>query len=287
VSHRSIAFALTVISVSASLPEPVRAQAASFLRDTLASKGGVALPYRLFVPKNYDPSKKYPLVFALHGYGERGSDNDKQLTIHHLATLWARDSVQARHPSFVLAPQCPANGDDRWIYVDFGKGSYDQSKVPISKYLVAALEILDTTLVRYAIDTNRLYVAGLSMGGYATWDVISRYPKRFAAAVPICGGADTSKATLIRHMPIWTFHGDADGTVPVKSTREIVAALRKAGGSPKYTEYPGVDHGSWGPALQEPGLPAWLFAQVRSPAVSITPVPGGLRQRRGDAPGRA
>lgn len=230
---------------------------------SLAGKNGVTLPYRLFVPKPYDPAKTYPLVFALHGAGERGTDNSSQLTIHRLATAWAVDSVQARYPSFILAPQCPPT-PAVWVNTPFGGGSYDQSRVPLAPPLQTAVEILDSLVAKYRVDTNRLYVAGLSMGGYATWDLLTRYPRRFAAAVPICGGADTSKAPLIAHLPVWTFHGDSDRTVPVAATRQIVAALKKAGGSPRYTEYAGVDHGSWGPALQEPGLPAWLFSQKRA-----------------------
>lgn len=278
---REFAFLVSALAVMAFRAE---GQVSAFLEKSQTSKAGVTLPYRLFVPKNYDPAKRYPLVFALHGYGERGSDNQKQLTIHQLATVWTRDTIQAKHPSFVLAPQCPANGNDSWIYVDFGKGTYSQDAVPISKYLSAAVEILDSTLARYGIDTNRVYAAGLSMGGYATWDVITRNPRRFAAAVPICGGGDTTKAPLISHMPLWVFHGDADRTVPVAGSRQMVASLRKAGGNPRYTEYPGVDHGSWGPALQEPDLPTWLFAQVRTLPVAVSPgIPGRYHRSSPDA----
>lgn len=248
------------------------AQSASFQAGIQTSKDGLQLPYRLFVPKEYNPLKAYPLVFALHGAGERGTDNSLQLTTHRLATLWATDAIQTAHPAFILAPQCPPK-PAVWVQTPFGAGTYDQTQVPLAQPLRAALEVLDSTLERYNIDRNRVYVAGLSMGGYATWDLLMRYPGRFAAAIPICGAGDTSKAALVKDIPLWAFHGDSDRTVPVSGSRQMIAAIRKAGGKPRYTEYPGVDHGSWGPALQEPGLADWLFAQKRAPAAALSPAP--------------
>jgi predicted peptidase len=266
-----------------SLPSLSLGQASAFLFGKQTAKDGLVLPYRLFIPKNYNPQKSYPLVFALHGAGERGTDDTLQLTTHRLATLWALDSNQAKHPSFILAPQCPPF-PAVWVNTPFGGGSYDQSKVPFAPPLRAALEILDSMLIKYSIDTNRIYVAGLSMGGYATWDILMRFPKRFAAAIPICGGADTSKAPSIKHLPIWAFHGDSDKTVPVASTRQMIAALKKAGGTPLYTEYPKVDHGSWGPALREPQLADWLFAQARASSTAMAgpraPRPPALADRK-------
>ncbi len=262
------------IVVSATLGE---AQTSKFLAGQQTAKDGLQLPYRLFVPDNYDSLQTYPIVFALHGAGERGTDNSLQLTTHKLATIWAADSIQSKHPSFILAPQCPPN-PAVWVHTPFGGGTYDHSKVALSRPLRAALEILDSTLERYNIDRNRVYVTGLSMGGYATWDVLMRFPDRFAAAIPICGGADTTKAALLKNIPIWTFHGDADQTVPVSGTRQMIAAIRQAGGTPLYTEYPGVDHGSWGPALREPELAGWLFAQKRTTVVTLARSPNRIER---------
>ncbi|MDB5047818.1 MAG: phospholipase/carboxylesterase [Fibrobacteres bacterium] len=244
------------------------AQTSKFLIGGQTAKDGLRIPYRLFVPRNYDPKKAYPLVLALHGAGERGTDDSIQLTTYRLATLWAVDSNQAKYPSFILAPQCPLY-PAVWVNTPFGAGTYNQDKVPLAPPLRAVVEILDSMLIKYHIDTNRVYVAGLSMGGYATWDILMRYPKRFAAAIPICGAGDTAKAALLKAIPIWAFHGDADKTVPVEGSRQMIAAIRKAGGAPVYTEYPGVDHGSWGPALQEPKLADWLFAQKRPAPTAI------------------
>ena len=111
---------------------------------------------------------------------------------------------------------------------------------------------------------------GLSKGGYGTWDAICRYPGRFAAAAPVCGGGDPAKANLITNTPVWTFHGDADSVVSVDLTRAMVQAIKDAGGEPRYTEYPGVGHGSWVHAFAEPELLPWLTAQSLDPDTAQT-----------------
>ena len=125
------------------------------------------------------------------------------------------------------------------------------------------LELLPKFRDEFAIDTDRIYVMGLSMGGYGTWDMIQRYPEMFAAAVPICGGGDATKAERIARMPVWAFHGNRDTVVPTSRSRDMIEAMRKAGGSPRYTESPGVGHGVWGVAFGDPELAKWLFAQRR------------------------
>jgi predicted peptidase len=105
---------------------------------------------------------------------------------------------------------------------------------------------------------------GVSMGGFGAWDVVTRHPDKFAAAAPICGGADENKAPLIARLPVWTFHGDKDGVVKTKRSRNMIEALKKAGSTAKYTEYPGVGHDSWNKAFAEPELLPWLFAQKKN-----------------------
>ena len=251
----------------------VSAQVSAFQAGLFHAKDGQALPYRLFLPKNRDSQKSYPLVLAMHGAGERGTDDSIQLTTHQLATVWARDSNQAKYPAFILAPQCPPY-PAVWVNTPFAQGTYDHAKVTVTPPMRATEELLDSLVKALHIDTNRIYVAGLSMGGYATWDLLMRNPRKFAAAIPICGGADTALAASIKQVPLWVFHGDSDHTVPVSASREMVAGLLKAGGTPVYTEYKGVDHGSWGPALQEPKLAEWLFAQKR-----VSPVSSRTRAR--------
>ncbi len=235
---------------------------AGFTYGDQETSSGIDLKYRLFIPSEYDRNKIYPLVFALHGYGERGDDNEAQLSTL-LARRWAQPEVQEMAPCFVYAPQCPADGNTRWADVDFSAGSYARQESTMQVHLKAALEVLDHLTGVYSIDLDRIYITGLSMGGYATWEVISRYPDKFAAAIPICGAGDPSCGPLLAHLPIWAFHGDADLSVPVSGTRDMIRAITAAGGSPHYTEYPGVGHDSWTPAMQEDFLPPWLFAQIR------------------------
>lgn len=216
------------------------------------------LPYRLCKPLGYDSQKHYPLVLFLHGAGERGTDNLVQLK--HVVRIFATKKNQERYPSFVVAPQCPVSA--RWVEVDWGADSHRQPE-EASQPMALVVKLLAELDKAYSVDSKRRYVIGLSMGGFGTWDAISRYPDLFAAAVPICGGGDETRAAAIAQIPVWVFHGGSDTTVKTIRSRNMVAALRKAGGQPRYTEYPGVGHGSWTRASQERELLPWLFAQKR------------------------
>ena len=219
---------------------------------------GQVLPYQLLKPGNYDPGKKYPLVLFLHGAGERGTDNQAQLK--HVTAIFTTPENREKYPCFVLVPQCPP--DRKWAEVDWSAQHHLTPKKP-SIPLAMSMDVIAQLEKEYSIDAKRLYVMGLSMGGYGSWDAISRYPETFAAAVPICGGGDETKAAAIAKIPVWVFHGDHDGAVNVARSRNMVAALKKAGGTPKYTEYPGVGHNSWEPASKDPQLLPWLFGQKR------------------------
>jgi len=133
-----------------------------------------------------------------------------------------------------------------------------------SESIRLSLAALSKLQKEFSIDPDRLYVIGLSMGGHGLWSLVSRHPDMFAAAIPICSAGDTSQAPKLIHLPIWCFHGDADPLVPVENARQMMAALKKAGGHPKYTEYPGVGHNSYVNAFKEPELLPWLFSQKRS-----------------------
>jgi len=231
-------------------------------REFAASDGGKLL-YRLLRPKGYDPNKTYPLVLVLHGAGGRGDDNWRQIADQPAPFLaLASDAIQDKHPCLVVAPQCPKG--KRWVNVPWRKGSYSQAEVPISPELKRVLELLAQLRAEFQVDANRIYVTGLSMGGYGAWDIIGREPKLFAAAVPVCGAGDPSRAPAIAKMAVWAFHGARDGVVPVRGSREMVAALKKAGGRPRYNEFPGVGHAAWGPAYATKGLWEWLLAQRRA-----------------------
>jgi poly(3-hydroxybutyrate) depolymerase len=230
------------------------------------------LPYRIFIPDNYQPSVRYPLVLCLHGSGESGTDNIAQLQANKMATAWVDSPVQAKNPCFVIAPQCPSA--DSW-----------------GGEIAALNGLLDSLSREFSIDSNQIYITGLSMGGYGTWQMITTYPHRFAAAVPMSGGWDSSMAYLAKDMPIWDFHGDIDPTVPVSESRKMITALENLGrmavytnchaydctGLPDslvamyvrshadlfYTEYQGGGHVIWDQAYTTPLLSTWLFDKYR------------------------
>lgn len=220
----------------------------------------VEFRYRLLAPAAPRTGERYPLVVFLHGAGERGRDNEKQLK--YLPTWMAEPALRERHPCFLLAPQCREG--ERWVDVSWAdKKSLPQG--PPTTDLLAAVAALQDVVSREAVDPARIYLTGLSMGGFGTWDLAARQPERFAAILTICGGGDEATAPRLAKLPIWCFHGDADQVVPVERSRSMIAAIRAAGGEPKYSELPGVGHDSWTPAYRDPAVLDWLFAQRKAP----------------------
>jgi len=221
----------------------------------------VAFRYRLLRPATSAgdgrDGRRYPLVLFLHGAGERGDDNVKQLK--YLPTWLAEPALRQRHPCFVLVPQCRM--DERWVDVSWADVKSSPQPAAATVDLTAATKALDETLLREAVDPARVYLTGLSMGGYGTWDLAARQPERFAAILPICGGGDDDVAARIASLPIWCFHGDADTAVPVERSRSMIAAVKAAGGRPIYSELPGVGHDSWTPAYRDGFVLDWLFSQ--------------------------
>ncbi len=192
-------------------------------------------------------------MIFLHGAGERGKDNLAQLKWN--VRDFAKPEVRSKYPCYVMAPQCPA--DDMWS--DYRRVGELPEK-PTAP-LQAVMEETAVLMKNLPIDYARLYVGGLSMGGFGTWDLLARWYDRIAAAFPICGGGDPGTAKKFSHIAIWTFHGAKDEAVPVSRTREMVAALKKHNSTVKYTEYPKVGHDSWKNAFAEPDLFPWLFEQ--------------------------
>lgn len=244
---------------------PARAQPVVEQR-IFTGKNGTVLPYRIVYPADYDRSRQYPLLLFLHGAGERGSDNEKQLT--HGASLFLADSNRTRFPAIVVFPQCPAGGYWSSVQIDRSRQpitfTYAYRKAPMTAPLKTALELVDQLTRTERVDKNRLYIMGLSMGGMGTFEAVSRQPRRFAAAIPICGGGDTTFVRrYARRLPLWVFHGDADAVVAVDYSRQMVAALNREKANVTYTEYRGVNHNSWDRAFREPNLLPWLFAQHR------------------------
>lgn len=227
-------------------------------RTVTVTEAGEAVEFRsqLLAPSAIEPGRRYPLVVFLHGAGERGRDNEKQLK--YLPTWLAEPALRERHPCFLLAPQC--REDERWVDISWAdKKSTPQG--PPTTDMLAVIAALNAVIAAEPVDPSRIYLTGLSMGGYGTWDLAARQPERFAALLPICGGGDEATAPRLAKLPIWCFHGDADEVVPVERSRTMIAAVRAAGGDPKYSELPGVGHDSWTPAYRDPAVLAWLFLQ--------------------------
>jgi len=218
---------------------------------------GDKLNYRLLTP-DYDTISKYPLVIFLHGSGERGNDNESQLKWG--VSNFATDQAMSLRPAFVLAPQCPEN--ERWSNFDRNDKNHDLSLNPDpGKQIELLIELIHEFIEKHPVDKNRIYITGFSMGGYGTYDAIQRYPDLFAAAVPVCGAGDTSKAASIAHIPIWIFHGALDTAVNPLYSIDMVNALIDVGTNPGFTLYPQVGHFSWLKAYSDPNMMAWLFRQ--------------------------
>jgi predicted peptidase len=220
---------------------------------------GFALPYRLFVPSSCSPSSPCGLLLFLHGAGERGDDNQAQLANDALA--FVEPAPQTDNPTIVVYPQCPEGM--QWVNSDWKKGTYALSETALSKPMAAVLELLASLQKTYAVDATRILVTGLSMGGYGTWDILARKPDLFAGALALCGGGDPSQASAIRNVHLWAFHGDRDEAVPVRGSRKMIAALRDAGGNPRYTEVAGHGHDIWTVAYRDLAVVKWLLSQRR------------------------
>jgi predicted peptidase len=215
--------------------------------------------YRLLKPAQLTEGKKYPLVLFLHGAGERGDDNQSQL--QYFPQMMSEPEYRQRYECFLLAPQCPTG---RWWGAARRRGEDAAEENTAGHPSQAALGMLQECLQKYPIDRKRVYLTGLSMGGYGSWDLAVRHPELFAAVVPICGGGDESQAARLVGLPIWAVHGGADPVVPAERSRRMIDAIKKAGGGPKYTELEGVGHDSWTPAYHDPeGVVPWMFEHVK------------------------
>jgi predicted peptidase len=218
------------------------------------------IKYRLMSPANIEKGKTYPLIVFLHGAGERGNDNGKQL--YYFPERMASDADRKNFPCFILAPQCRSN--KKWVEINWSDKKSSPMKDKPGDMMQSALNILDHSLQTLPIDKTSVYLTGLSMGGYGSWEMAMRRPKLFAAVVPICGGGDETSAKLIKDIPIWAWHGDKDRAVPTDRSRSMVKALKTAGGKPIYSELKGVGHGSWNNAYKpDSGLMKWMFKQKR------------------------
>jgi len=230
-----LAGAAVLVPFMASAAEPTTGQ-----KPSEADRSGKGqLKYLLHLPKDYDQKESWPLMLFLHGIGERGENLDR-VKLHGPPKLIAAGK---EFPFIVVSPQCP--GDRWWKPEDLSA-------------------LLDEIVGKYKVDKDRIYVTGLSMGGFGTWSLAAFSPDRFAALVPICGGGDPNTAARLAHVPIWVFHGAKDPVVPFKRSEEMVAALKKANGNVKFTVYPEAGHDSWTEAYNNPELYDWLLQQKRA-----------------------
>ncbi len=256
-----LAFAIIVICYL-----PAFAQDFSLFEKHLFISNGDTLPYRLLLPVNYDATKKYPLVIFLHGSGERGSNNESQLV--HGAKLFLRDDIRTAYPAIVVFPQCAINSSWSNMTASMGKDgkrifNFLKDGTP-SKAMALLLELLKELPVSYRIKKKQVYAAGLSMGGMGTFELVRRNPKIFAAAIPICGGANTATAKQMKKTSWWIFHGAKDNVVPPELSQQMYAALLREKAQVKLTIYPEANHNSWDVAFAEKNLLPWLFSQQRN-----------------------
>ena len=225
------------------------------------SFNGYTMPYRLYIPKNYDCGVMYPVVIFLHGAGGRGSDNEGQF-LSGMPQAMFNDTESPIYDSIVIIPQCPT--DRQWVYTPWENGNYSTEVIGESKELETVLDILDEVTDLYNVDLDRVYITGLSMGGFGTWDLLMRHGARFAAGIAVCGGGDPTYAKLLKRIPIMTYHGSDDPAVPVTGTRIMYASIMKEGGENiSYTEFDGEGHEVWKHVYTDPAVIRWLFSQSR------------------------
>jgi predicted peptidase len=230
------------------------------------SPKGDILRYRILLPDNYDRSREYPVILFLHGMGERGDDNEQQLV--HGADLFLKEDIRKDYPAIVVFPQCP--GDKTWSEMERENKpdgttsfSFHLSKRP-GEMSSLVMKMMKKLAREESVDKKRIYVMGLSMGGFGTFEMLYFWPKYFAAAVPICGGHDSEGASKYsKNVSLWIFHGADDNVVSPQYSREMNKALKELGADVKYTEFPGVKHNSWDNTFETPGLLPWLFSKAR------------------------
>lgn len=221
--------------------------------------------YRYWIPESYTNTKKYPLLVFLHGAGERGTDGLHPRypdQVNFMERILKDDEL--RENFIIFAPQCP--NEYQWVQSDWTPGTYDFEKTPISKPLADVCNILkEKFLEALTVDMTRIYVTGLSMGGFGTWDIVARNPDIFAAMMPVCGGCDEKLVDLYKDMPIWICHGAADDCVFPYGERRMYAALVLAGAKDvHYTEYYKRGHDAWNPAYADDEIFEWLLSRRKT-----------------------
>ena len=224
-------------------------------------KGGDTLQYRMLLPENFDESKQYPVLFFLHGAGERGSNNESQLI--HGSKLFLNPENRKNFPAIIIFPQCPQ--DDYWANVIIGDGkNLERFSFQKGGKHGKAMELLVALVAKIKSekfsDNDRFYVGGLSMGAMGTYEILRRKPNIFASAFAICGGDHVENVKKYKHVPLWIFHGAKDSVVPIQKSEIVVIELKLLNSDVKFRVYPDANHNSWDPAFAEPDFLSWIFS---------------------------
>ena len=220
-----------------------------------------SLNYRLYVPKNVN-SEKLPLILYLHGGGQKGSDNRKQLDF--IFNGFSSSVNQKKYPSYVLAPQCPPGKE--WVNranknVPFTHYLQDETDESLEMQLI--IELIKNVFNQYPIDADRIYVCGFSMGGTGAWDILTRYPNVFAGAAILSGVSDTTKAHFISHIPIWAFSGENDSIAPAILNENMCKTINAYKGNCKFTKFENIGHDCVSTTFEHTDLIKWLFSQKK------------------------
>jgi predicted peptidase len=231
------------------LPAAAADQKTGFLTRTFTNDDGTTSEYVVFVPHDYDGTKAYPVILFLHGAGETKGGKKMPVEVGIGPAIKKNEKAVGFIVVIPQAESVKTRVGGRW-YADAPDGK-------------RALAMLDAVQKEYKTDPDRVILTGLSMGGFGTWQMAFAHPDKWAAIVPVCGGGDPKAAEAIKHIPCWCFHGDKDQAVKVDLSRRMVEALKAVGGTPKYTEYPGVGHVSWDKAYGTPELWTWMAEQKR------------------------
>ncbi len=226
------------------------------------AENGIELQYQIYMPKGYDKTKDYPCILYMHSAGVRCDDNSH---IHTGEAKFLRnfESGKYKDEAIIIAPCCPKT--DKWVPVDTWAGiTYDFVNKKPTAHMQAVTELFALARENLSLDSSRLYLYGMSMGGFAVWDLLARNPDMFAAAIPVAGAGDPSVVSKLSGTAFWIFHGTADPTVPFASGESMRNALIAAGRTDiKFTAFEGMGHGIWGATADTDGLYDWLFAQKR------------------------
>ena len=230
-------------------------------------KNNDTLKYRILRPKDFSKNKKYSMVLFLHGAGERGFDNKKQLV--HGASLFASDKNISEFPAIVIFPQC--REDDFWSNAKIDttkrrdKRLIFQNGGEPTESLRLVMQMMDDFVAKPYVNEEKVYVAGLSMGGMGTFEILHRRPNMFAAAIAICGGGNEEVVpSYSNRVPVWVFHGAKDDVVNPAYSVRMVNTILENGGFPKFTLYDNANHNSWDPAFAEPDFLPWLFSKSKT-----------------------